>query len=48
MIVVNPRNGICKNVSDKVLFMSEGVIEEYGTPEEVFGSPKSEKKKLFK
>jgi ABC-type histidine transport system ATPase subunit len=27
--------------------MADGVIEEEGTPEEVFGNPKSEKTKLF-
>ena len=47
MIVVTHEMEFAKNVSDKVLFMSEGVIEEYGTPEEVFGSPKSEKTKSF-
>lgn len=32
---------------DKIMFMADGVIEEMGTPEEVFGNPKSEKTKAF-
>ena len=47
MIVVTHEMEFAKNVSDKVLFMSDGVIEEYGTPDEVFGNPKSEKTKNF-
>ena len=47
MIVVTHDMEFAKNVSDKVLFMSDGVIEEYGTPDEVFGNPKSEKTKSF-
>lgn len=47
MIVVTHEMEFAKNVSDKVLFMSDGVIEEYGTPEEVFDNPISEKTKSF-
>lgn len=47
MVVVTHEMEFAENVSDKVLFMSDGVIEEEGTPEEVFGSPKSEKTKAF-
>ena len=34
-------------VADRVIFMADGVIEEMGPPEEVFGNPKSEKTKAF-
>ncbi len=34
-----------RSVSDKNLFMADGLIEEFGTPDEVFGKPKSEKTK---
>ena len=47
MIVVTHEMDFAKNVSDKVLFMADGVIEEYGSPEEVFSNPKSEKTKSF-
>lgn len=47
MIVVTHEMNFARGVADKVIFMADGVIEEYGTPEEVFGSPKSEKTKGF-
>jgi polar amino acid transport system ATP-binding protein len=36
-----------RNVSDKVIFMSDGVIEEMGTPAQIFDAPQSEKTKAF-
>lgn len=47
MIVVTHEMNFARGVADKVIFMADGVIEEYGTPDEVFGSPKSEKTKSF-
>ncbi|MBQ0099755.1 MAG: amino acid ABC transporter ATP-binding protein [Firmicutes bacterium] len=47
MIIVTHEMGFAKNVSDKVVFMADGVIEEEGTPTEVFEKPKSEKLKSF-
>ena len=47
MIVVTHEMGFAKNVSDKVMFIAQGVIEEMGTPEEIFDNPQSEKTKLF-
>ncbi len=47
MIVVTHEMEFARSVSDRVLFMADGVIEEEGTPEEVFGNPKSEKAKAF-
>lgn len=47
MIVVTHEMEFARNVSDKVIFMAEGVIEEMGTPEEVFGNPKSQKTRNF-
>ena len=43
MILVTHEMGFARSAADKVIFMADGVIEEYGTPEEVFGSPRSEK-----
>jgi ABC-type polar amino acid transport system ATPase subunit len=34
-------------VSDKVLFMDNGVVVEYGTPEDIFTSPKEDRTKQF-
>ena len=36
MIIVTHEMDFAKNVSDKIAFMSEGVVAEYGTPDEVF------------
>ena len=47
MIVVTHEMEFARGVADKVIFMSDGIIEEEGTPEEVFGNPKSEKTQAF-
>ena len=47
MIIVTHEMEFAKNVADKVIFIADGVIEEIGTPEEVFDNPKSEKTKAF-
>ena len=47
MIVVTHEMNFARGVADKVIFMADGVIEEYGTPDEVFGAPKSEKTRSF-
>ena len=47
MIVVTHEMEFARNVSDKVIFMANGVIEESGTPDEVFNHPKSEHLKTF-
>lgn len=47
MIVVTHEMEFAKNVADKVIFMADGVIEEMGTPAEVFEHPQSPKTKSF-
>ena len=47
MIIVTHEMEFAKNVADKVIFMADGVIEEMGTPEEVFDNPKSPKTRAF-
>ncbi len=47
MVIVTHEMSFAKAVSTKVIFMDNGVIEEEGTPEEVFGNPKSERTKAF-
>ncbi len=47
MIIVTHEMEFARNVSDKVIFVSGGVIEEEGDPEDVFGSPQSEKTRSF-
>lgn len=47
MIVVTHEMNFARGVADKVIFMADGIIEEEGTPDEVFGSPKSPRTKAF-
>ena len=47
MIVVTHEMGFAREVSNRVLFMDEGVIAEDGAPEEVFTNPKSERLQSF-
>jgi len=47
MIVVTHEMEFAKSVADVVIYMADGVIEEMGTPEEVFDNPKSEKTRAF-
>lgn len=41
MIVVTHEMGFAREVANRVMFFSEGVIAEEGTPEEIFTHPKS-------
>lgn len=47
MIIVTHEMGFAKEVSDKVVFMDGGHIEEVGTPNEVFDNPKSDHLRAF-
>lgn len=47
MIVVTHEMTFAKNVSDRVMFMADGIIEEMGTPAEIFDQPKSPKLQGF-
>ncbi len=47
MVVVTHEMGFARDVADRVVFMSDGVIVEQGTPEEIFSSPKEERTREF-
>ena len=47
MIIVTHEMEFARQVSDRVIFIADGLIEEEGTPEEIFGEPKKEKTRLF-
>ncbi len=47
MLVVTHEMAFARDVSTHVIYMSEGVIEEEGTPAQIFGAPRSEKTKEF-
>ena len=42
-VIVTHEMGFAKEVSDRVLFMDEGIIAEAGIPEQIFGDPKQER-----
>ena len=39
MIVVTHEMGFAREVSDRVIFLHDGLIEEEGPPTQVFGAP---------
>ncbi len=47
MIVVTHEMDFAKSVADVVIYMADGVIEEMGTPEQLFTDPQSEKTRAF-
>ena len=47
MIVVTHEMEFAKNVSDKIMFMADGVVEEIGTPKQIYENPQSDKTKAF-
>ena len=47
MIIVTHEMNFARRVADKILFMADGVVEEEGTPEQIFGNPCSEKTRSF-
>jgi len=47
MVIVTHEIGFAKNVSDRIIFMDNGVIAEEGTPQEVIDNPKNERTRAF-
>ena len=47
MVVVTHEMGFAREVADRIIFMSEGVIKEENTPDEFFSNPKDERLKDF-
>ena len=47
MVVVTHEMAFAREVSNRVLFLDDGVIAEEGTPEEIFGNPKCDRLKSF-
>lgn len=47
MIVVTHEMEFARSVSDRVIFMADGVIEEQGSPKELLQHPKSKKTQAF-
>ena len=47
MIIVTHEMAFARDVSNHVVFMADGVIEEEGTPADIFGNPQKLKTKEF-
>ena len=47
MIVVTHEMAFAKEVSDRVIFMDQGVILEQGSPRDIFGNPRNERTREF-
>ncbi|ARP91354.1 amino acid ABC transporter ATP-binding protein [Bordetella genomosp. 9] len=47
LIIVTHEMGFARKVSDRVIFMHHGRVHEMGTPEEIFGSPRSPELRSF-
>jgi len=47
MVVVTHEMGFAREVSNRVMFLDDGVIAEEGSPEEIFSNPKSERLQSF-
>lgn len=47
MMVVTHEMAFAREVSDRVVFMDQGVILEQGSPAELFGNPKNERTRAF-
>ena len=47
MIVVTHEMAFARDVSNRVIYMANGVICEEGTPEQIFGNPQKQETKDF-
>ena len=47
MLVVTHEMAFARSVSNRVVYMADGKIEEEGSPEEIFSNPKSQRTKDF-
>ncbi|MDY4746601.1 MAG: polar amino acid ABC transporter ATP-binding protein, partial [Veillonella caviae] len=47
MIIVTHEMNFAREVSDRIIFMADGVIQEEGSPEQIFTNPQSPRTKVF-
>ncbi|WP_027416655.1 amino acid ABC transporter ATP-binding protein [Aneurinibacillus terranovensis] len=47
MVIVTHEMGFARDVADRILFMDQGVVEEEGSPLDIFSQPKSERLRQF-
>ncbi|WP_392566922.1 amino acid ABC transporter ATP-binding protein [Utexia brackfieldae] len=47
MVVVTHEMGFAREMSDRVIFIDQGIIQEEGPPEQIFDKPKNERTQAF-
>ncbi len=47
MVIVTHEMGFAKEVADRVIFMADGIIQEQGTPEQIFEHPQNARTQDF-
>jgi ABC-type histidine transport system ATPase subunit len=47
MLLVTHEMSFARQVSSEIVFLHQGLVEEQGTPEQVFNNPQSERCKQF-
>ena len=47
MVVVTHEMGFAREVANRVIFLDDGLLAEEGNPDEIFGSPKTERLQTF-
>lgn len=47
MVVVTHEMGFAREMSSRVIFIDQGIIQEQGSPEQIFKNPQNERTRLF-
>lgn len=47
MIIVTHEMAFAREVSDRIIFMADGIIQEEGTPEQIFSNPQNKRTQAF-
>ena len=47
MVVVTHEMGFAREISTRVIFIDQGIIQEQGSPEQIFTQPQNERTQLF-
>lgn len=47
MVVVTHEMGFAREMSTRVIFIDQGIIQEQGSPEQIFNHPQNERTQLF-
>lgn len=47
MVIVTHEMGFAREVADRVVFIDQGIIQEQGTPEQIFTAPQNPRTAAF-